>query len=291
MPPPPEVGDALREVGTLEVLVEPDAEHLRTPARDVHVAREVGVELDGVEDEDRRPADEAGIVPDRAPHGIDAVRDDVGDHHLLEEAPRHALDAEDRLLVVEGLRLEELRREASVVADRPLQDLREVRDEERVLEEVPLGGHDLALHVDAVAEALEHVEGKTDRQQQLDRRQRGMHPDRAHQPVDVGEEELQILEHDEHPDRHDGGPHASPFARNTFCVHADSRKIGDDRRHPQENQVIRRRPGIEEPARGEKQAPAGARRQRPVGDEHGCKEDDELWRREYHEQIIMPKAR
>ena len=159
MPPPPEVGDALREVGTLEVLVKPDAEHLRASARDVHVAREVGVELDGVEHEDRRPADEAGVVPDRAPHGIDAVRDDVRDHHLLEEAPRHALDAVDSLLVIEGLLPEELRREAPVVTDRPLQDLREVRDEERVLEEVPLGGHNLALHVDAVAETLEHVEG------------------------------------------------------------------------------------------------------------------------------------
>ena len=258
MPSPPEVGDAFRKIGTLKVLVKPDAEHLRTPAGNIHVTREVGVKLNRVKDKDRRPADEAGVVPDRAPDGIDAVRDNVGDHHFLEEAPRHALDAENRLFVVEGLLLEELRRETPVIADRALQDLRKIRDEERVPEEVPFGGDDLALHVNAVAEALEHVEGKPDRQQQLDRGQRSMNPNRAHQPVDIGEKKLQVFEDDEHPYRDDGGPHDSPRARDTFCIHADSGEVRDSRRHAQEDQIVRRRPGIKEPTCSQEHPPTRA---------------------------------
>ena len=54
-----------------------------------------------------------------------------------------------------------------------------------MLEEVPLGWHHLPLYINAITEALKHIERETDRQQQLDAGQRGVYANCAHQPVDV----------------------------------------------------------------------------------------------------------
>ena len=41
-------------------------------------------------------------------------------------------------------------------------------------------------------------------------------------------------------------------------VHADSGEVRDSRRHAQENQIVRRRPGIEEPTRSQEHSPTRA---------------------------------
>ena len=45
MPAPPEIGHAVRNIGVIEVLHEPEAEHASETARHVGIAREVEIDL------------------------------------------------------------------------------------------------------------------------------------------------------------------------------------------------------------------------------------------------------
>ena len=65
-----------------------------------------------------------------------------------------------------------------------------------------------------------------------------MHADRAHQPVDVGEEELQIFECNEHSDRGDDGKPGHPSASSLTPLHPVRGDIRARRGHAEENQVV-----------------------------------------------------
>jgi hypothetical protein len=86
VPAAPEVLDRDGAVGSVEVLREAEAEEERNPDRDVRVAEEVGVDLDGV-GVDPDEHFERRVLSGRAEHVVhDPVREVVRDDHLHEEA-------------------------------------------------------------------------------------------------------------------------------------------------------------------------------------------------------------
>ena len=89
MPSAPIFVDGLREVRTLEVVDQIDAEELRHTAGDINTAREVGVQLERIEQdgEGQRRAGILIVALRGRSDGIDRHDRSVGDDQLLEEAP------------------------------------------------------------------------------------------------------------------------------------------------------------------------------------------------------------
>ena len=93
MPSAPVLVDTLREVRTPEVFDHIDAEELRDAAGDIDTAREVGIQLEGVQ-QDREGQRRTGILIVALigrGHGIDRDDRSVRNDQLLEEAPQDQL--------------------------------------------------------------------------------------------------------------------------------------------------------------------------------------------------------
>ena len=102
VPAPPEVRDRRRRVRRVEVLREGEAEEERDPDRDVRVAEEVGVDLDGVRvDPDEHL--ERRVLVRRAEDLVDDVRREVVRDHDLHEEP--GADEEERARRVDVARI------------------------------------------------------------------------------------------------------------------------------------------------------------------------------------------
>lgn len=124
MPVAPEVTEGLREIRTIEVHHQFDAEELADANRAIRIAGEVAVDLERVEDH----ADEAS---DRRVElcvlegEVDIHREQVGNDHLLEESVDDEPNAFHPLLVLKAARRGELREHLRSSSDRPGDDLRE----------------------------------------------------------------------------------------------------------------------------------------------------------------------
>lgn len=124
VPVAPEVAEGLREIRTIEVHHQLDAEKLADANRTVRVAGEVAINLERVKDH----ADEASDrrVKLRILEGeIDIHRQQVGNDHLLEESVDDEPNAFHPLLVLKAARRGELREHLRSSSDRPGDDLRE----------------------------------------------------------------------------------------------------------------------------------------------------------------------
>ncbi len=172
VPAPPVVGERHGEIRLPEVLGQVDTEYLRRAPADVDAAGEVGVELQKADEKperDRRAViqrDKVGVFKQR-PHRDGGA---VGDHELFEEPPQHQLAPVLEACEVKRVRRAELRRKLAVHADRPLDDLREERHEQRIPRQIPLRPHRAVRHVDDVARGLERVERYAHRHDERPRR-------------------------------------------------------------------------------------------------------------------------
>lgn len=124
MPVAPEVAKGLREIRTIEIDHQLDAEKLADANRAVRITREVAVDLERIKDH----ADKAGDrrVELRILKGeIHVKRQQVGDNHLFEKTVDDELDALQPLLVLKLPRSGELGQHLGSTPDRPCDDLRE----------------------------------------------------------------------------------------------------------------------------------------------------------------------
>ena len=192
MPAPPILRHGMRKEGPVKVLPQGDTQDPAQAADDVHIAGEVGIELDAVEGdahEGREPG-VGGIVGKQGGH---ERRQGVGDHQLLEEAPEHPAQAPAELVKVEVVPPIELRTKLAVAADGALEDLREEADEEQELREAPLGLAPVPEHVQQIAHGLEGIEGNAQRDDPL----HGIvhaPAEPARHGVRLGQQEVDILE-------------------------------------------------------------------------------------------------
>ena len=227
VPPPPELFDGLGEVGAVEVLHQLEAQHFGGAPGDVGIGGEVAVDLEGegrCGHQEGAPALALGGVVD----GVHQHRQVVGDDHLLEQAPHHRGHPRPQVLVPEGVVLLELVEDVPRPLDGPGHQLGEEGDEQGVVEEVPLGGHVLPVHVDGVAQGLEGVKGDAHRQQHV---QQGHVHGKAQIVQPPGEHvrgEVVVLEEEQHPQvQHQAQGHPQPALAPHGTAHQQAAAVGD----------------------------------------------------------------
>src|SRR3989338_2334808 len=110
VPSAPKVRDGIRRVGIIEVLVEPKSHDPCHAYRDVAVAGEITVDLDGKED-GRERKECAGEIMRVAIDLVDHDRRPVCNDQFLEITPCHPLKARDDIFVLKLFPLIKLREE------------------------------------------------------------------------------------------------------------------------------------------------------------------------------------
>ena len=193
MPALPEFADGEALVGGVEVDRDADVEHEADAGRHVAVAGKIEVELERVADGDEpclRRIERGGGAKAR----VDRGGEGIGDDDLLEQAQREGIEARREVVKIKAavFGVGELRDDLAVQHDRPGDELREERHEQRVIENI-VARHRAAVAVDDVGELLEGE--KRDAQRQRDAVEREGEAERA---VQVFAEEVVILEVEEH---------------------------------------------------------------------------------------------
>ena len=193
MPAPPEHLQRGGEVWILEVLGEPQIEELGRPDGDIGVAREVAVDLDGVEDGREKEGETIG----RAHVGPDVVHleaDVVGDEHLLGEAPEDLPQAVLGAGRVEGAAGEQLGQQVAGPGDGSGKQLREEAQRYRVFDHSRGGPRCAPVDVDHVREILEDVVADADGECQRQRHGVGVETEAGKHVRERVGEEVEVLE-------------------------------------------------------------------------------------------------
>ena len=276
VPARPELAEALREVRRVEVDAEVVAQHPGHPDGDVGVAREVAVDLEGVEHHADRDADGRERLG-RVEHAVDVERQRVGDDDLLEVPDEDLAEPQQEPAPEERVVPAELREEQAGPDDGPGHELGEERDVGREPEQVPLDLDAPTVQVDRVAQRLERVERDPDREDDRQERRVLREPEKARRPVDAVEEEVEVLEDRQQPQV---GHHADrqprllpPRVVRVDDPHADD--VVDERRERDEPEEAPVPPPVEQVARREAHDEPDLPPGREVGDEEGREEDQE----------------
>ena len=193
VPALPELADVQALVRRIEVERQLDVEHQRHARGHVAVAGEVEVQLEGVAQRHKprlRGVERLRGAKARLHGHAERVRDD----DLLEQAQRERVEARGEVVEVEAavLRVRELRHDLAVEHDGARDQLREERDEERVVEDV-VARHRALVAVNHIGELLEGEERDAQRQRHVVERER-----EAKRAVHVRDEEVVILEVEQH---------------------------------------------------------------------------------------------
>ena len=204
VPPPPELGDRLGDIGVVEVFQEMKAKH--PPQADGHVGigGEVEVNLEGVCRRPRPCRTGGHGGGGLGEHSVGDLAHGVGQQHFFaqpEQEPRRPLGEFGQGLLPAG----DLPGHGGIAYDGPGHQLGEQGYVEGYVEGVALAGGVSAVHVDDVAQPLEGEKGDADGQNDWGQVQ----PDP--QAVEVGGEEPGVLEPAQHPKaQQDGGPKPRP---------------------------------------------------------------------------------
>ena len=170
VPAAPEIGDVHRLVGRVEVQWQAHADHVGQADRHVRIAGEVEVELQGVSQGAAPRLEQAKQLAlfSRCKHRPGIGRHAVGKHHLLEQPQREDGEPHGEEFRVDavGGRLPELRHHLLVVQHRAGNQVREVGDEQAVMDEVELAGF-AARCVHQEGNLCEGEEGDAQRQDDL----------------------------------------------------------------------------------------------------------------------------
>ena len=205
VPPPPELGDTLGNIGVVEVGQELKAQHPAQAYRHVGVAREVKVDLEG-EGQHTQPSPRHGQVRQR--HGLIAVPQHphvVGDEQLFAKADHKHLDARGKL-VHSAVPLIDLVSQVLILDDGTGDELGKQGDEGAKVKDGSLRSGVSPVHIDGVAHGWEGIEGDTDRQVDTQHRHE-VQPDR----LERGGDKVPVLEEEQQGQvEHDGGGHRHP---------------------------------------------------------------------------------
>ena len=194
MPAPPELARVGGLVRRVEVLREVVAQQVGDADRHVRVAAEVEVELEGVAQGGRPPAEEVE-VGGVAEELVDVRQHDVGDEQLLGHAAGDEEQAERRQTRRQAARPAlEVALHVAPAQDGAGDGAREEGDEGGVAQEAARGGHVAAVDVDHVAHGAERVERDAQRQQHVERRQVEVQAHPRAEAVERVEEEAAVLE-------------------------------------------------------------------------------------------------
>ena len=169
MPAPPEIGDAARHIGIVEIAHEFKPEHAPQPHGHIGIAGKVKIDLE-------REGDYAQPCPHAARRGGGLVHipqraDAVGQQHLLGQADDEHIHARGKLGDA-ARALAQLVVQIAVLQDRAGDELREERHERAERHEVSLRARLAAVEVYGVGHGLEGVKRYADGQRQPQRPER-----------------------------------------------------------------------------------------------------------------------
>ena len=282
MPAPPELRDAPRDIGVIEILQKVEAEH--SPEADGHIGigGEIEVDLEGVRHRAQPREEHRGHNGGKG--RIRDPRHGVRQQHLFAEAEEKAHRAGGEF--GDGLMpLVDLLRDGGVAHDGTGDELRKEGDVKRELERVALHRSVAAVHVDDVAQALKGEEGDADGQRYL------RHRNDRQQSVEHLTEEARVLEPaQQRKPQHHGKRHAEP--PRPWAVHRSRQQPagvvdGDGEQH--EQQKFRPAAGIERQRKGQQdKVPqiAAAPRHKEIQDKQARQEKDQkAGAAEYHDTL------
>ncbi len=195
MPPFPEFRDVFRIVGSVEVLHQFEAHHLRRPNGHIRVPRKITVDLNGKKNggNDKTQSFKMRWI---GVYRINGNRYPVGNDHFLEQTPRHKLEAVGYPSVLKAVLLTELVQQVLRPFDGPCHQLGIEHDVKGIDAEMPLRLLVPPVYLDDIAEALEGVERQSDGQDQVQCSDGIVPPHRLGQMGQVGVEEIEIFEHE-----------------------------------------------------------------------------------------------
>ena len=154
MPAPPEVADALRDVGIVEVLDEAQTHHRGQANRHIGVAREIKIDLQSVRGQGQPRSEGSGGSNRQDEDRVNHLRQHVRDQHLFGKAEDEATDAARDLIRVEGWRGQRLG-QGAVAHDGTDQQFREHQNVKRKGDEIPFRLERALLDVDQIRDDLE----------------------------------------------------------------------------------------------------------------------------------------
>ena len=200
VPATPEIRKADRRVRHAEVVGQREAEAERDAHRSRRVAREVAEDL-ARECERPEPGVREADRVRRTEHSVSDVREPgIGQDDLHEEPEHDEVEAPEQLVARRLPRRRELGHELGRAHDRAGDQVREVRYEERVVEERPDRLQAPEIHVERVGQRHERIERDADRKDDVPLGRNPGDAERGHQGLPVLQQELAVFEEADEPD-------------------------------------------------------------------------------------------
>ena len=182
MPPMPILGESFREIRAFEILRHFYAHYLGNAAADINSAREIGIELSGVQ-YDRKKNVCTGKCFTVGSHELDDLNCPVGYQKLLKNTPKNQKSAAFEAVIAEPFRLIELMSKVGINSDRTLNNLRKKRDEKSKLSEIFFGIDLTPVNVNHIAHALKCIERNSERNDKIKTRLCVAYPEHFEQGV------------------------------------------------------------------------------------------------------------
>ncbi len=291
MPPPPELGERTRRIGTIEILGQPESEEPAQADRHVRIAREVEVDLKRITEKSEGGDGGPKLVRGQREDRVGGHAERVRHEQLLREADREAPNPLGGSLDVDDP-VGQLGDEVLVADDRSRDQLRKECDEERQADRIALGGMLTPMHVDQIRDRLEREERDPDREMDIgearSKRSRQGQPRHAADRGKTFEEEIGVLEPGEDREirRDRQGQRRAPAGALIGAAGApdpETRAVVEDDRRDHQEDVVGLAPRIEEEARDQQhEVPRATRREQNGGQHRRQEEEEECGRAEDH---------
>ena len=244
MPTTPELGNALADVGLVEVLVKPEAHHQTQADGHIGVAGKVEIQLRGVRQDAQPGIRRTGVRQRKGT--VRQRRYRVGDKDFLDEALHEPERALTELFHGMGA-VGELIRQVLVTQHRPGNKLGEQRNESREINKPPGRFRIPSIDIHHVGNGLEDVEGNADGQDDIRQFQRltAGADQQVVQAVDTKVGVLEVAERRQVTTNTDGNPLAGTRGANTGAVYCQADEIVPEGHGHEQQQEIHPPPSIE----------------------------------------------
>src|ERR1044071_7886749 len=158
MPAPPKFRDRARKIWMVEVLHQLHTHHLCGTQRDVRIAREVTVDLNG-KSQGCKNESRAGLLSRIVVNGIYKQDHPIGDNDLLEQPPGHPFESIGHALIFEALLCVELVQDILRALDGSRHELRVVHHIQCQIAKMTFGLLMTAIDLEGVAQRLKRMKG------------------------------------------------------------------------------------------------------------------------------------
>ncbi len=217
MPSAPVFGDGPGKIRPDEVFLDPDAQHLPHTDGHVNAAGKISIQGNGIK---KHPCQYIGplILARVFYDGIHRHQQFVRNNQLFEVSPQDPFQAEADISQIQGMLREHRLLQIVKTADGALDKLREKRDKQGKLPNIPLTGIFPPVHINQIAHGLKRIKGNPQRKQKTRKGQlRNMK--HAQQPVEISNGKVCIFQHRKYAKiEYHAGNHPLPLLFFHLCL-------------------------------------------------------------------------